>query len=120
MCLFLGHVSGVNSTGVPCNVNFPGFWPRILMMPGAILNQEGDGKEAEPSLRLVIQQAVRSFLSETLGLGVKTIGQHFPSRRSQANSKYYSNETFGSQLVPPVQISNLILRTVAAYVMPFR
>jgi hypothetical protein len=42
------------------------------MMPGAILNQEGDEMETEPSLRLVIQQAVRSFLSETLGLGVKT------------------------------------------------
>jgi hypothetical protein len=73
MCLFLGYVSGVNSTAVPCNVNFPGFWPRILMMPGAILNQEGDERETGPSLRLVIQQVVRSFLSETLGLGVKTL-----------------------------------------------
>ena len=42
------------------------------MIPGAILNQEGDERETEPSLRLVIQQAVRSFLSEPLGLGVKT------------------------------------------------
>jgi len=42
------------------------------MTPGVILNQEGDERGTEPYLRLVIQQAVRSFLAETLGLGVKT------------------------------------------------
>jgi len=34
------------------------------MIPGAILNQEEDGMETGPSLRLVTQQAVRSLLSE--------------------------------------------------------
>ena len=39
------------------------------MTPGVILNQEGDERGTEPYLRLVIQQAVLSFLSET---GFKT------------------------------------------------
>jgi hypothetical protein len=86
------------------------------MMPGAILNQEGDGKEAEPSLRLVIQQAVRSFLSETLGLGVKTFEGRSRNRLSEMTAGGPSSACQRDNVSSSRRLCTQIIRLHTVYV----